>query len=437
VVGSGQMTAQRLAVGEPVPTVLIMHAGHGDAYRYRCENLREQFELLGWSTSLHDLGERDARPPTPARLCIAHRVALDRFVAGVLQRIRSLGTVVLFDADDLILDRDEADAFSLSIGDSRLARALWRLDLKGMRATFDICDGALMATEILARHARAAGKTAWVHRNAFSHELLRISEEAGAARSPRDRIVIGYASGTPTHDRDFAVVKPVLAKLLCEHQNIELHVVGHLDPGGSWGNAAARVIRRPHVPWRSLPSLIAGFDVNIAPLEIGRPFCEGKSEVKYIEAGLLGVPTVATSTEAFRCAIRDGENGFLATNEDHWMAALTRLVSSDALRRTVGERAAADVRERYAPQRRAEELAATLRQALGKTPGRGTLPHRPGLERAMSIPPAPLQPWAPPVPWLLYRAWYSLRYEGVRTFALRGCASLARRLHGARNVLGQ
>jgi glycosyltransferase involved in cell wall biosynthesis len=68
---------------------------------------------------------------------------------------------------------------------------------------------------------------------------------------------------------------------------------------------------REFVPLDQLPNEIAQFDVNLAPLEVGNPFCEAKSELKYFEAALAGVPTIASPTGPYRRAIRHGETGFL------------------------------------------------------------------------------------------------------------------------------
>ena len=78
------------------------------------------------------------------------------------------------------------------------------------------------------------------------------------------------------------------------------------------------------IEWRSLqplmnlPTEMARFDINLAPLEVGNSFCEAKSELKFFDAALVDVPTVASPTGPFRRAIDRGRTGFLATSGDDW-----------------------------------------------------------------------------------------------------------------------
>src|SRR6202035_5617488 len=69
-------------------------------------------------------------------------------------------------------------------------------------------------------------------------------------------------------------------------------------------------------PLRELPDELARFDINIAPLEVGNPFCEAKSELKFFEAALVEVCTVASPTGPLQRAIREGETGKLADTVD-------------------------------------------------------------------------------------------------------------------------
>ena len=79
-------------------------------------------------------------------------------------------------------------------------------------------------------------------------------------------------------------------------------------------------------------AVLAGVDVSLAPLRRDR-FSDAKSEVKYLEAAAVGVPTIASASPAFEVAIRPGENGLLAATRAEWDAALRALVRDGGLRR--------------------------------------------------------------------------------------------------------
>jgi glycosyltransferase involved in cell wall biosynthesis len=105
-----------------------------------------------------------------------------------------------------------------------------------------------------------------------------------------------------------------------------------------------------------LPWELARFDVNLAPLEVGNPYCEAKSELKFFEAALVGVPTVASPTQPFRDAMRHGETGFVASTPETWFAHITALLSDEALRQRVVQAALVDVEARYGVAKRVETL---------------------------------------------------------------------------------
>ena len=166
--------------------------------------------------------------------------------------------------------------------------------------------------------------------NGFDADFFRVAERARSRqRADAQSVVrVGYAAGTFTHQRDLAVAAPALARILTDNENVRFVTTEAVDIGEfpELSSLAAQVELRPLVPFDQLPLEYARFHVSIAPLEVGNPFCEAKSEVKYIEAALVGVGTVASPTEPFTAAIRHGETGFLATDDDSWYEALSRLV---------------------------------------------------------------------------------------------------------------
>ena len=128
---------------------------------------------------------------------------------------------------------------------------------------------------------------------------------------------------------------------------VELHLFGPLEIGDISSKIGERVQKHRFAPWEKHLENIASVDVNIAPLEIGNPFCESKSELKFIEAGIVGVPTVAAATQTFREAIEDGADGFVAGSDEEWKEKLEKLICSGDLRRQMGEVAREKVLEKY------------------------------------------------------------------------------------------
>jgi glycosyltransferase involved in cell wall biosynthesis len=266
-------------------------------------------------------------------------------------------------------------------------------------------------------------KPAWVHRNAFSLEMLALSEAAYQHRSlVPGTIVVGYGSGTPTHDRDFQIVRPALISILKRYPQTELWLVGPLDSGNDWGVLDHRVRQIPLVPWRNLPALLARFDINIAPLVVENPFGQSKSEIKYMEAGLVRVPTIASPTNAYQLAIQSGENGFLASNDDEWIESISRLIEEPDLRIAMGERAHAHALQRYHPLVRAAELVQTLNdirthicgESLGITISQEELG-----PQQVNRPIHHLTPELELNPTLTQMALYTLRHRGLKTMLMQ------------------
>lgn len=360
--------------------VLLISDEHGASQRYRCLHAQQQLRLYGKPSSAV---RRFCVEPLPGNvgdheLVISHRVTADRQVEELVRQVHDRHGLVIFDIDDLVFDPDSLKWIDALRKQGPILRVLYRKVVRRYHKTMHLSDAILASTDFVARQASLVGKPVWVHRNAFSVEMCAISEKAKQRpRQACDRIVIGYASGTPTHDRDFREVEPALHHILRKYPQTELWVIGYLNLGKGWGTLSDRIKRLPFVPWRQLPNILVQLDINLAPLEVNNPYCQAKSEIKYIEAGLVCVPTVASGTDAFQFAIRSGDSGFLVGTHEDWVEALERLIEDPALRRQMGERAYADVMERYHPVVRGRELITTLNRISEAIAGRPFWPDDP------------------------------------------------------------
>lgn len=92
---------------------------------------------------------------------------------------------------------------------------------------------------------------------------------------------------------------------------------------------------------------IAQVDINLVPLELGNSFCEAKSELKFIEAGVVGVPTIASATGTYQYAIKNGIDGYVAQNNQEWEKYLQELIDDSELRKKMGQNAKKKVIDHY------------------------------------------------------------------------------------------
>jgi glycosyltransferase involved in cell wall biosynthesis/SAM-dependent methyltransferase/uncharacterized protein YbaR (Trm112 family) len=308
------------------------------------------------------------------------RTRLSQQTAELGRAARDAGAAILYDVDDLMFRPELATADLIdgirtqNISESEVEQfytAIKLLLLEARRCT--------APTIPLAREIRKLHQPATVIPNGFDAHTRESARSAFRARQnerrrnePNDGLIrIGYASGTLTHQRDFAAAAPALAAVLRDHPSARLVLfrgATDLAEFPELRELEAQIEWRERVPVEELPREYARFDINIAPLEVGNRYCEAKSELKFFEAALAGVPTIASPTQPFRDAIRHGETGLLAATEDDWRACLTQLISGPELRRRMADAAYRDSLWLYGPERRRLLTTRLLNESLAPAP---------------------------------------------------------------------
>ena len=350
-----------LAAARGRADVLFVSGPGGGARRYRCDHPREQHELAGVSArvvyrddvALAGLAERYGT-------VVLYRVPWDDDVARLVEHRD--GTTVLADVDDLVFEPAQTHLLRALAGLPAAERRLHEELIAGIGRTLAGVDGVVVSTEPLAAAAAAVNPRVAVVPNTVGAEMVRAGETAGAGAHP---LTLAYLSGTPTHDDDFLEAAPAVLAALDRFPELRLLAVGPLTLDERFDRLGDRVERIPAVPWQRLPDVLARVDVNLAPLERDNPFTEAKSCLKYLEAALVGVPTVASPRADFARVIRHGENGLLAEGDEAWAAALGELLESPERRAEVGAAARRDVLERHTTAATATTAVAAYRSVGG------------------------------------------------------------------------
>lgn len=350
---------------ETTPPILIASGVRGDTRRYRTLHLYQQLRLAGVGCQLsHLVNPQFEAQFRSAAIVILHRAPFNAQIDRLLRDLHQRGGLAVYDTDDLIFDPDAFNWIDSPDFQDPVRARLYREDMVRYRQTMNACDAITVSTNYLMDRALSLNKPVWIHRNAYNLEMLAYSDQAYQTTTKNPEIVtVGYASGTPTHQKDFSLVLPALFQLFEKYHQVQLHVLGPLKLDRAWepflAKYGSRVTRKARVPWRELPSVMAQWDINLAPLVMDNPFTQSKSEIKYMEAGLVRVPTIASPTDAFQYAIRPGENGFLAESDAQWAEFLEVLLDKSK-RDFIGVRAYDQVRINYSPEMRAGQLIALI-----------------------------------------------------------------------------
>jgi glycosyltransferase involved in cell wall biosynthesis len=358
--------------------VLFASGIDGFCHRYAVLHWAEQLATRGIAATVRaHLDPRLAGDLVDHDLLVLYRVPSSPWIARLIEWAHARGRPTVFAIDDLIFDPDVPEPPLLGTRSDDDRRA-WHEGVRRYRTTLLACRVFLGTTPALCAHARAAGKSVHLHRAGLGAVELALGARARARDAGGARLFrLGYFSGTPTHDDDFATIAPVIADLLERHPGVELLVGGEVTLAPVLARFGARILRLPLVPWAELPTVLASVDVNLAPLAWEHPFVAAKGAIKYLEAAAVGVPTVASPTEAFRDAITDGANGVLAADAAAWHEALTTLITDPARAGRLGAAAREDVGRRFDPVTQGEALASMLHHCLerkGPAGGVGTAP---------------------------------------------------------------
>jgi len=338
-----------------------------EGWKVRCAKGEDLFTLL----------QEDIRP----RFAIFHRAPYWHPFTEFVALLRSRGAIIIYDIDDLVFDESvipHIDGYRLLPEDAKKGF------LDGLRAYRDFIANADMCTSttsFLVDEIRKLGVPAYRVRNAISIENIQSFESIDYKRRGRPQpFVVGYYSGTRTHQADFAVAAPALIQFMQEHSDVVFRVVGDLDLH-DWPELAhwqhihrpgdmPRVVRVGLMPHDAMIRDQFSCDLIIAPLEVANPFCEAKSELKFFEASLAQAPVIASATRTFTEASEHGKYADLAHSHEDWLNAFRSIYNSYSVALSRARSAYDYVRysysQRYAANEALEAYEEYSRRRLGQ-----------------------------------------------------------------------
>jgi GT2 family glycosyltransferase/glycosyltransferase involved in cell wall biosynthesis len=251
---------------------------------------------------------------------------------ALLRHCREHNIPLLYDLDDDLrhIPRGHPDAQELR----PLAKVVTRM-IRG-------ADAVWVSTHPLAGTLADLREAVHVVKNGLDERLWTALP---APTPPRQGPVRVLFMGTATHDADFAIVEPALARIkdvFAEHVSIDLLGVSSRADLPSWINRVGMPVNAA----QSYPGFVnwitqRHWDIGIAPLA-DTPFNGCKSAIKTLDYAALGLPILASDRAVYRGGVADGPGGWLLPDDENaWFVALARLIRDGALRRRLSEGARA------------------------------------------------------------------------------------------------
>lgn len=345
-------TINRPAEELPVLRVLIIaEMSIAQCKKYRVFQKQEMFKILGIDCTVIDWTDTEACIDSlqTHSLVMFYRVPAYPNVLVVIEEAKRLRLPTMYDVDDLIFDKEVLGrSRELKLLDKHTYNSL----LEGAdlyRKAMVLCDKGIASTRKLAEAMINAGMDeASVLENALDAQTLEIAQALRNKYYGRkdEAVRIVYGSGTNTHNIDFLEASKALVYVLRKFPHVKLRIIGTLSLPKELLQFKNRIESYPSCNYREYMEKLAQCDISIAPLE-DFIFNECKSNIKYLEASILKLPSVCSPRSAFCEVIRHGENGFLCESQKDWETALSLLIENGEERKRIGEAAYETVIKRY------------------------------------------------------------------------------------------
>ena len=305
--------------------IYIKDVFDNSTFRYRTYNVMEAMEnnfkyfvtcfLVSELYSIYKLRSK-------IDLIILQRAKWSFELESFIRIVKEKKIPIVYDMDDLIYHTKYVPKYLNSIGDYRdfTVDSFFALS-KRYELIASSSDGFIATTNDLKQHLECDfNKPVWLMPNFLNKEQEEESRKICLLKEKnykRDKFVIGYFSGSNSHQRDLEIVESAIIKLMDKYPDIYLKIVGYMSLSKEFEKLKkdGRILIDKFVPFQELQYKIGEVDLNIIPLQ-NHEFNHCKSELKYFEASIVDVVSCATDNNVYHNIIEDGKDGFLCTEMD-------------------------------------------------------------------------------------------------------------------------
>lgn len=174
-----------------------------------------------------------------------------------------------------------------------------------------------------------------------------------------NKLILGWIGSHTTLPCLLDIKKPL--QRISEKYDVVLKIVGG---GRDVSISGMEVINEKWTLKNDIQSF-QSLDIGLYPLPQDER-AMAKTPFKTIQYMSMGIPVVASRAGAIDNIIKDGVNGFLASNEEEWVEKLSILIENSDLRRTLGSAGRKTVEERYSVKVNAPKFLAVLQSVYNE-----------------------------------------------------------------------
>lgn len=251
---------------------------------------------------------------------------------------QSAGVKVLYEIDD--------DLHAIrKMPDHDFAKYFDKEYLSGLEMCMRACDGVIASTAHVARrygHFVGGREKTYVCENGIDTGRYRLT------RPPRPFVNIGW-SGATAHARALGPWLESVGRVMEARPQTSFVTIGQNFADTLAQHFPNRTISTPFTLIEQYPSAMTMFDIALGPAGKNN-FFKGKSDLRFLEAGALGIPIIADPYVYPH--IEHGVTGFHAEEPEEVRELLLTLVDDEELRTRVGLNA-----KRYVEEKRDMKIA--------------------------------------------------------------------------------
>lgn len=216
------------------------------------------------------------------------------------------------------------------------------------------CSAIFVGNQYLAEYARSYNKNVYIVPTCIDVKKYRVKPNYSLRENT---VVVGWI-GSPATEHYLQLLGESLRKLSEEFKLI-VKCIGVSQKFDLLG------VQVKKVPWSEATEVdeLLDIDIGVMPLT-DDPFSRGKCGLKLLQYMACGIPVIGSPVGVNNEIIKDGENGFLASNEEEWIEKIRILMHDEKLRMAMGQRGREIVQSTYSLESGFRKLLTVFKDVL-------------------------------------------------------------------------